>query len=223
MVKRSARLCHHSDIHRTRTSSRSPLHKRSQDRHELTIVLVDATGHRVGDAAFVREFVVDRDQHLMPAKASTDHRSEPVGTSGDGVAIIEATDAVAKLGAPRWASPANANRSRVCAPWSWHKGVGSSSVRSQRSSRSTKHWDSSCRPRAEIQVTRAISCVTYGFIVAQQGNAAVLMSLQMAFLIGRRPNRRALLGKAGGVRHGTRGVAERLLRRRGGRSRWRWR
>jgi hypothetical protein len=36
---------------------------RSKDRHELTIVLLDKQGHRVGETALVREFVIDRDRH----------------------------------------------------------------------------------------------------------------------------------------------------------------
>lgn len=34
---------------------------RSKDRHELTIVLLDPQGQRVGEAAFVREFIVERE------------------------------------------------------------------------------------------------------------------------------------------------------------------
>jgi len=34
---------------------------RSEDRHELTIVLLDEDGTRLGESAFVREFIVDRE------------------------------------------------------------------------------------------------------------------------------------------------------------------
>jgi hypothetical protein len=34
---------------------------RSRDRHQLTIVLLDADGVRKGESAFVREFIVERD------------------------------------------------------------------------------------------------------------------------------------------------------------------
>jgi hypothetical protein len=33
---------------------------RAKDRHEMTIVLLDANGHRLGDTAFDREFIVER-------------------------------------------------------------------------------------------------------------------------------------------------------------------
>lgn len=33
---------------------------RTKDRHEVTIVLLDRNGRRVGESAFVREFIVDR-------------------------------------------------------------------------------------------------------------------------------------------------------------------
>lgn len=34
---------------------------RSKDRHEMTIVLLDPTGRRVGESAFIKEFVVERE------------------------------------------------------------------------------------------------------------------------------------------------------------------
>lgn len=35
--------------------------KRSEDRHQLTIVLLNREGRRVGEGAFVREFIVERE------------------------------------------------------------------------------------------------------------------------------------------------------------------
>jgi hypothetical protein len=35
---------------------------RSSDRHQLTIVLLDGAGRRVGESVFVREFIVERDE-----------------------------------------------------------------------------------------------------------------------------------------------------------------
>jgi len=34
---------------------------RAKDRHELTIVLLDKQGTRVGESAFIREFIIERD------------------------------------------------------------------------------------------------------------------------------------------------------------------
>lgn len=34
---------------------------RSKDRHLVTIVLVDSAGERIGESAFIREFIVERD------------------------------------------------------------------------------------------------------------------------------------------------------------------
>ncbi|MBW3667900.1 MAG: hypothetical protein KY443_01690 [Actinobacteria bacterium] len=33
---------------------------RSKDRHQVTIVLLDETGHRIGESAFTNEFIIDR-------------------------------------------------------------------------------------------------------------------------------------------------------------------
>ena len=35
--------------------------KRAKDRHQLTVVLLDRSGRRVGESAFIREFIVDRE------------------------------------------------------------------------------------------------------------------------------------------------------------------
>jgi hypothetical protein len=34
---------------------------RAKDRHEVTIVLLDARGRRIGESVFIREFIVDRE------------------------------------------------------------------------------------------------------------------------------------------------------------------